>query len=263
MELLVNKKTLNQLGSRMNDTVASKPSGIALRLMEKMGWKEGQGLGKNETGLVKHIVIAKREENLGLGSNTHENLDHVTENWWHSAFSNNLSNMRNKMNLDSDSDENDKSKKKKKKKKSNKEKKDDKIPKMQVTDPPSYDDLFKATGGVRLGMRARREQKGKMLRTEGVNDGVKTVVETVTSTSMATNLSESGKHKFKTTTKTITETLVEEIELPKDKEICNNKIEEEGNDSSKRKRKADDDSEDSSAKKEKKQKKHKKNKKNE
>jgi hypothetical protein len=33
-------------------------------------------------------------------------------------------------------------------------------------DNPSFEDLFKATGGKRLGMRARSEQKGKLLRTE-------------------------------------------------------------------------------------------------
>ncbi len=255
----MNKKTLNQLGSRMNDTVASKPSGIALKLMEKMGWKEGQGLGKNETGLVKHIVVAKREENLGLGSNVYENLDHVTENWWHNAFSNNLNNIRNKLNVDVNSDD---EKSKKKKKKSRKDEKHSKTVKLQFTDPPSYDDLFKATGGVRLGMRARREQKGKILRTEGINDGVKTTVETMTSTSMDTNLSASGKHHLKTTTTTITETSIEEMELLKDEEVGR----EEGKTASKRKRKEEeenDDSEQSSATKEKKQKKHKKHKKGE
>lgn len=32
--------------------------------------------------------------------------------------------------------------------------------------PLSYEDMFKATGGIRLGMRARASQKGKWARTE-------------------------------------------------------------------------------------------------
>lgn len=35
----------------------------------------------------------------------------------------------------------------------------------------SYDELFEATGGARLGMRARGSQKGKFLRTEHMLSG--------------------------------------------------------------------------------------------
>jgi hypothetical protein len=34
--------------------------------MEKFGWKEGQGLGKNEDGISDHIKAKKREENTGV-----------------------------------------------------------------------------------------------------------------------------------------------------------------------------------------------------
>lgn len=47
----------------MNDLNASKPSAFALRQMEKMGWTEGKGLGKNEDGISNSIKIHKREDN--------------------------------------------------------------------------------------------------------------------------------------------------------------------------------------------------------
>ena len=34
--------------------------------MEKFGWKEGRGLGKNEDGMSDHIKTKKREENSGV-----------------------------------------------------------------------------------------------------------------------------------------------------------------------------------------------------
>lgn len=37
----------------------------------------------------------------------------------------------------------------------------------ELSSPPSFDELFEATGGARLGMRARANQKGKIARTEG------------------------------------------------------------------------------------------------
>eukprot|EP01033_Poteriospumella_lacustris_P001131 gene1132-827_t len=166
-----------------------------------MGWKEGQGLGKNEDGMAKHIVITKREDNMGLGLDNSKAADSVQEQWWHNSFSKTLANFTSSMQgSDSDSDDSSKKNKKKKDKKKNKKEKksskDKKKTKKSSDDPDNsnsqeskgskkrkreeefvseepgsinYDELFKATGGARLGMRARREQKGKILRTEGVD----------------------------------------------------------------------------------------------
>jgi Pin2-interacting protein X1 len=198
--LLVTGKTLEKHGQQMNNSVGSKPSAFAMKLMEKMGWKEGQGLGKNEDGMAKHIVITKREDNMGLGLDNSKAADSVQEQWWHNSFSKTLANFTSSMQgSDSDSDDSSKKNKKKKDKKKNKKEKksskDKKKSKKSSDDPDNsnsqeskgskkrkreeefvseepgsinYDELFKATGGARLGMRARREQKGKILRTEGV-----------------------------------------------------------------------------------------------
>ena len=42
------------------------------------------------------------------------------------------------------------------------------MPEEVSTQPPSLEDLFNATGGVRLGMRARADQIGKWKRTENI-----------------------------------------------------------------------------------------------
>ena len=36
-------------------------------MLQKMGWSEDKGLGKNETGIVEHIKVKKRDEGIGLG----------------------------------------------------------------------------------------------------------------------------------------------------------------------------------------------------
>jgi hypothetical protein len=68
-----------------------------------------------------------------------------------------------KSDLESDS----KQSKKKKDKKDKKKMKKEKSKRDNDIIIPSFDDLFKATGGARLGMRARNKQTGKIARTEG------------------------------------------------------------------------------------------------
>ena len=56
------KDTLNQTRKE------SSKSGFGFKLMQKMGWKEDKGLGKNETGTTNYIKVAKRDVGQGLGS---------------------------------------------------------------------------------------------------------------------------------------------------------------------------------------------------
>ena len=34
-------------------------------MMQKMGWSEGKGLGKEEDGMTQHIKLKKKDNNLG------------------------------------------------------------------------------------------------------------------------------------------------------------------------------------------------------
>jgi hypothetical protein len=47
---------------------------------------------------------------------------------------------------------------------------------IDSSEPPSFDELFAATGGARLGMRARANQKGKLLRTQDIDNKDSAVV---------------------------------------------------------------------------------------
>ena len=160
----MDKKTVNQLGSRMNDSVASKPSDFAMKMMAKMGWKEGQGLGKNADGIQQHISIKKRDENVGLGLENAKAAEAVADNWWHNTFSTNLAAFKTGLPGRKKDKKRDKKEKKKDKKDRHSNAEIDRVD--EHSPPPSYEELFKATGGKRLGMRARMEQKGKILRTE-------------------------------------------------------------------------------------------------
>jgi Pin2-interacting protein X1 len=151
--MLVTKKTAATLGQSIHDGVGSKVSVFARRQMEKMGWQEGKGLGKNETGISKHIKATKKDDNSGLGLESVVS-EEVTENWWHDAFSKQL-----KTFLPCSTGKKQRLKKSERVSKS--------CSASNIEAPPTYAELFAATGGARLGMRARASQKGKILRTEG------------------------------------------------------------------------------------------------
>lgn len=169
---LLSKKNVHRLGTIMNENVGSEVSAFARKQMLKMGWVEGTGLGKNQDGISTHIKVVKRVDNEGISSKE-EKEDKVEVNgvvcankddeWWHAAFNHNAKKFISK----SDKIDEKSSKKKSKKEKKDKKKKDRKEPKAGVDlSAPSFDDLFKATGGARLGMRARMKQVGKISRTE-------------------------------------------------------------------------------------------------
>ena len=45
----------------------SDKSSFGYKMMQKMGWTEGKGLGTNEDGNTDHIKIAKKIDNRGNG----------------------------------------------------------------------------------------------------------------------------------------------------------------------------------------------------
>lgn len=51
----------------LNATWKNDKSTFGYRMLQKMGWKEEKGLGKNESGIVNNIKVKKRDIGLGLG----------------------------------------------------------------------------------------------------------------------------------------------------------------------------------------------------
>ena len=65
---IVGKKMMEKMGSSMNESRAAPMGHFGSKMMKKMGWKEGEGLGKNNDGMKLHIRINKREDSVGLGA---------------------------------------------------------------------------------------------------------------------------------------------------------------------------------------------------
>ena len=77
--------------SKFKDKVL-RPSGISkkkvesefgLKMLQKMGWNEEQGLGAEGAGIKECIQVSRREELEGLGYNAKKFVD---DNWWKDSF---------------------------------------------------------------------------------------------------------------------------------------------------------------------------------
>eukprot|EP00606_Chrysophyceae_sp_TOSAG23-5_P001217 GSChrysophyteH2.ASY1.ANO1.265.1 assembled CDS len=160
-EFIVTKKTMERLGSSVSESRSAPVSAMARKAMERMGWSEGSGLGKNSDGMKEHIKTKKRADEAGLGTEKAAAENGPEEIWWLNSIGAGLKALNKKK--DKKKDKKDKKNKKegrksKKRARSNSDSDDG--------NEPSMADLFAATGGARLGMRARADQKGKLLRVE-------------------------------------------------------------------------------------------------
>ena len=151
---LAGRKHKARMGADLNESVATGPSSFARKQLEKMGWTEGTGLGKNRDGRSTHVRVTKREDGRALGASG-SRIDPVVsgDQWWKSSVGNTLARLRQRR---------DQKKKKKDKKKDDKKDKKRKRRKTEYTD----EELFAATGGARFGMRAQSRQTGKWNRAE-------------------------------------------------------------------------------------------------
>ncbi|OII77417.1 G-patch domain-containing protein [Cryptosporidium andersoni] len=61
-------------------------SGIGLSLLQKMGWTEGRGLGKDEVGIVECIQIKKKHDNLGIGAKDIKSDVSDWSEWWKETY---------------------------------------------------------------------------------------------------------------------------------------------------------------------------------
>eukprot|EP00578_Thalassiosira_sp_NH16_P019220 CAMPEP_0181098508 /NCGR_PEP_ID=MMETSP1071-20121207/12164_1 /TAXON_ID=35127 /ORGANISM="Thalassiosira sp., Strain NH16" /LENGTH=286 /DNA_ID=CAMNT_0023181109 /DNA_START=244 /DNA_END=1100 /DNA_ORIENTATION=- len=182
------KKLQSKLGSHLNESASSHtplllPSSqsFAKRQLEKMGWTEGTGLGKNRDGMRSHVKIRKREDDLGLGREK-EVARELGNVWWKDSVGGTLARLqlrqrrKNIERKDDDDDDDGKGEKRRKEKKRKSKRKTREhvsstaaaavVPHRTYTD----EELFEATGGARFGMRAQRRAGGKWKRTESGNE---------------------------------------------------------------------------------------------
>ncbi|ETW09252.1 hypothetical protein H310_01651 [Aphanomyces invadans] len=73
-----------KLGGLQNKAWASDTSKFGYKMLEKMGWKAGQGVGKDLQGQATHVTIVKRTEGLGIGCS----LKQAEVTGWSSTSSN-------------------------------------------------------------------------------------------------------------------------------------------------------------------------------
>lgn len=55
------------VGGMQNMAWASDTSKFGYKMLVKMGWSAGKGVGKELQGQAAHVKIARRSENLGVG----------------------------------------------------------------------------------------------------------------------------------------------------------------------------------------------------
>jgi Pin2-interacting protein X1 len=146
------------------EPASSSTTSFAQRHLEKMGWSAGTGLGKKRNGVTTHIVVQKREDSVGLGSDKEAAALKIREQsseWWKDALGDTLAKLGGAANQKASS-------KRKSSSSSSKRK--------TVTDA----DLFQATGGARFGMRAGKTRNlAKWRRTETNDEDEPVVVGTV------------------------------------------------------------------------------------
>ena len=69
-------------------------SAFGAKILEKFGWKEGEGLGKAKNGITEAIQIKRREENMGLGKTKKEQI--WNDKWWEQSYNNILKEIKPK-----------------------------------------------------------------------------------------------------------------------------------------------------------------------
>eukprot|EP00670_Eutreptiella_braarudii_P007033 CAMPEP_0174287026 /NCGR_PEP_ID=MMETSP0809-20121228/14116_1 /TAXON_ID=73025 ORGANISM="Eutreptiella gymnastica-like, Strain CCMP1594" /NCGR_SAMPLE_ID=MMETSP0809 /ASSEMBLY_ACC=CAM_ASM_000658 /LENGTH=182 /DNA_ID=CAMNT_0015383355 /DNA_START=70 /DNA_END=618 /DNA_ORIENTATION=- len=78
-----------------NNTAWSKDkSRFGFLMLQKMGWQEGSGLGKEQQGMTEHIKVKKLEDGAGLGAN--EENGHMSWTIHKDAFDKVLSKLKTK-----------------------------------------------------------------------------------------------------------------------------------------------------------------------
>nr|CCA21901.1 conserved hypothetical protein [Albugo laibachii Nc14] len=160
------KKYLKTLQRMPNEAAACAVSDFALRQMQKMGWKEGKGLGKREEGVTCSIRVRKRDESVGIGYGVVSSNTKETQ-WWSNVYDT----IASKVQIDCEEPK----KKRKRKKKALKpvdKQPNDKNPEKQKIGWSTLTDeeLLAATGGKLFGQRAYGSCLGKLRRVSTISN---------------------------------------------------------------------------------------------
>ena len=116
---LAEVKKKRKIGQDPNNKCWSdNKNGMGYKLLQKMGWSEGKGLGVNLDGVQEHVKIETCNENLGIGADLN-----YADKWIEGASS--YEDLLNRLNSDQSccTDKKEKIKHEKKKKKSKEPKK--------------------------------------------------------------------------------------------------------------------------------------------
>ncbi|KAL1524404.1 hypothetical protein AB1Y20_019299 [Prymnesium parvum] len=158
---LMTRKTANKLGSVLNEAVADTSMDFGRKMLAKFGWTEGKGLGRKEDGMKEHIRVKQRAENLGLGAQSEAELNAPCFAPPPELLKKRKKSKRKESSSeDSDSDSEDDAE----------ARRNAKAASAGVIPGMSDEDLFKACGGARLGMRSRMPQGGKEKRMQAADD---------------------------------------------------------------------------------------------
>lgn len=118
-----------ELEDTLNSHWKKNKSSFGYRMLQKMGWSEEKGLGKDGSGMTSHLKMKKRDVGLGLGMEGVVD-DTVGSKAWSStvtSFNSVLDILKNNYRKDGSDEESSKKKKKKKEKKEKKKRKREEV----------------------------------------------------------------------------------------------------------------------------------------
>ncbi|CAO3620640.1 unnamed protein product [Mucor hiemalis] len=165
---LAGQKEKQRISQDPNNLFWSKDeTKFGFRMMQKMGWAPGKGLGVKEDGKKEHVKIKLKDNTLGVGA-TKKNIDNWLGNT--DAFSQLLADLNSQPPSEASSvngdeeeefvDSQEDKKKSKKEKKAKKEKKEKKEKKSKKRDREE-DDVEKDEKKVKKSKKEKKEKKEK------------------------------------------------------------------------------------------------------
>lgn len=174
---LAGQKEKQRISQDPNNLFWSKDeSKFGFRMLQKMGWAPGKGLGVNEDGKKDHVKIRLKDNNLGVGA-TKKNIDNWLGNT--DAFSRLLADLNSQTPSEASSVNGDEEEtstteivpetenEDKKKKKSKKEKKDKKEKKEKKEKKSKKRDREEDTEeGEKTSKKSKKEKKEKKAKKE-------------------------------------------------------------------------------------------------